>query len=295
MSHLQRDYYKVLGVEKTASDGDIKKAYRKLALQCHPDKNAGDKQAEEKFKELAEAYATLSNAEKRRRYDCEVQAARHRGTKSGDSAFQWWGKKPGEGPGNPFAKPSWAAQAQAAQERETVHGYSYSHGPDTGPFLRRGFTLQEATGLFQSLFGGDPFDDFIDAKAQQPFDWRGLGQRASISSDKKSWDVKITRIKRPDGTVLIERTDSSGTTQTVEEGRTGPHGANAAAATPPRDAAPCFRRSGSGRTGQEKEMLGLSPAGAASVGGSMQRGSWAGAGVSKVAGGRGAFVNWSSN
>ncbi|CAE7234733.1 dnaJ [Symbiodinium sp. CCMP2456] len=263
MSHPPRDYYKVLGVEKTASDADIKKAYRKLALQCHPDKNAGDKQAEEKFKELAEAYATLSNAEKRRRYDCE--AARHCGTKSGDSAFQWWGKKPGEGPGNPFAKPSWGA-AQA-QERETVHG-GYSHGPDIGPFLRRGFTLQEATGLFQSLFGGDPFDDFIDAKAQQPFEWRGLGQRASISSDKKSWDVKITRIKRPDGTVLIERTDSSGTTQTVEAGHTGPHsgphGANAAAATPPRDAGPCFRRSGSGRTGQEKEMLRLSPAGAAS-------------------------------
>eukprot|EP00439_Symbiodinium_sp_Y106_P043770 s487_g5.t1 len=293
MSHPPRDYYKVLGVEKTASDGDIKKAYRKLALQCHPDKNAGDKQAEEKFKELAEAYATLSNAEKRRRYDCEVQPT-HCGTKSGDTAFQWWGKQPGEGPGNPFAKPSWFGAPAAQEERETVHGYhGYHHGPDTGAFIRRGFTLQEATGLFQSLFGGDPFDDFIDAKAREPFGWRG--QRASISSDKKSWDVKITRIKRPDGTVLIERTDSSGTTQTVEEGRNGPHGASGAAATPPRDAAPCFRRSGSGRAwGQEKEMLGLSPAGAASIG-NVQRGSWAGALSKAEAGGRGAFVNWSSN
>ena len=65
----KRDYYEVLGVSKSADATEIKKAYRKLALKYHPDKNPGDKAAEEKFKEAAEAYDVLSNEEKKRRYD----------------------------------------------------------------------------------------------------------------------------------------------------------------------------------------------------------------------------------
>lgn len=65
----KRDYYEVLGVGKSASEGEIKKAYRKLALKYHPDKNPDDKDAEEKFKEAAEAYEVLSDNEKRQRYD----------------------------------------------------------------------------------------------------------------------------------------------------------------------------------------------------------------------------------
>lgn len=65
----KRDYYEVLGVSKSADAIEIKKAYRKLALKYHPDKNPGDKEAEEKFKEAAEAYDVLSNEEKRHRYD----------------------------------------------------------------------------------------------------------------------------------------------------------------------------------------------------------------------------------
>ncbi len=65
----KRDYYEVLGVSKSASADEIKKAYRKKAIQYHPDKNPGDKEAEEKFKEAAEAFEVLSNAEKRERYD----------------------------------------------------------------------------------------------------------------------------------------------------------------------------------------------------------------------------------
>lgn len=65
----KRDYYEVLGVEKTASDEDIKKAYKRLAIKYHPDRNPGDKEAEEKFKEAAEAYSVLSDKDKRARYD----------------------------------------------------------------------------------------------------------------------------------------------------------------------------------------------------------------------------------
>jgi len=65
----KRDYYDVLGVSKSADNKEIKKAYRKIAIKFHPDKNPGDKDAEEKFKEAAEAYEVLSNNEKRQRYD----------------------------------------------------------------------------------------------------------------------------------------------------------------------------------------------------------------------------------
>lgn len=65
----KRDYYEVLGVDRSASANDIKKAYRKKAIEYHPDKNPGDKEAEEKFKEAAEAYSVLSDPDKKARYD----------------------------------------------------------------------------------------------------------------------------------------------------------------------------------------------------------------------------------
>ena len=69
MAEQKRDYYEVLGVEKNADDAAIKKAYRALAKKYHPDMNPGDVEAEKKFKEASEAYAVLSDADKRRQYD----------------------------------------------------------------------------------------------------------------------------------------------------------------------------------------------------------------------------------
>jgi molecular chaperone DnaJ len=76
---MKRDYYEILGITKSASAEEIKKSYRKVAMQFHPDRNPGDKTAEEKFKEAAEAYEVLSNADKRAQYDRYGHAAVNNG------------------------------------------------------------------------------------------------------------------------------------------------------------------------------------------------------------------------
>ena len=85
MAEQKRDYYEVLGVDKNADDAAIKKAYRQLAKKYHPDMNPGDKEAEAKFKEASEAYAVLSDPEKRRQYDQFGHAAFEGG--AGGSGF----------------------------------------------------------------------------------------------------------------------------------------------------------------------------------------------------------------
>lgn len=88
-----KDYYKILGVDRKAGVDDIRKAYRKLAMQYHPDKNPGDKKAEEKFKEINEAYQVLSDETKRARYDQLGSAYsdfRTRGGHPGDFRWEDW-------------------------------------------------------------------------------------------------------------------------------------------------------------------------------------------------------------
>src|SRR5687768_662888 len=81
----KRDYYEILGVSKTASADEIKKAYRKVAKQFHPDRNPGDKASEEKFKEACEAYEILSEPDKRARYD----QYGHQGVNFGGGGFSY--------------------------------------------------------------------------------------------------------------------------------------------------------------------------------------------------------------
>jgi curved DNA-binding protein len=92
-----KDYYKILGVDRKASEGDIRKAYRKLAMQYHPDRNPEDKQAEERFKEINEAYQVLSDSKKRDHYDrlgSDYSSWQRRGA-PGDFNWDQYGGYPG--------------------------------------------------------------------------------------------------------------------------------------------------------------------------------------------------------
>lgn len=204
------DYYKVLGLPRGAAEADVKKSYRKLALQYHPDKNPGNREAEEKFKEVAEAYATLSDAGKRRMYDqllnapppSQASAGRFPAGGSPQDDFQWWGR------------------ARAAYQRSPdADWFSGFEGPQfaegSGWFLPLRFSMSEAADIFEASFGGaDPFENFTDG----PGFHRGPALTSGATTRKSSWDVKITTIKRADGTVVVERTDASGNFTRTTEG-----------------------------------------------------------------------------
>lgn len=93
----KRDYYDVLSVSRTASPEEVKKAFRKLAMQFHPDKNQGDKKAEERFKEINEAYEVLSDPQKRQMYDQFGHASTQGGFRPGTNPFEGFGRAGGDG------------------------------------------------------------------------------------------------------------------------------------------------------------------------------------------------------
>jgi curved DNA-binding protein len=100
-----KDYYKILGVERNATDAELKSAFRKLALQYHPDRNQGNNQAEEKFKEINEAYEVLSDSEKRSRYDQLGSSYSNWQQRGAPGNFNWgdWGTaQQQQGGGVPF-------------------------------------------------------------------------------------------------------------------------------------------------------------------------------------------------
>lgn len=121
-----KDYYKILGVKKDASKDEIKKAFRKLALKYHPDKNKGDKNAEERFKEINEAYEVLSDDEKRKKYDQMGESYRY---------YQQFGGEPGGFDWSQFAN--------------QTGGRSFTFEGDLGDFFNR----SGYSDFFEMFFG----------------------------------------------------------------------------------------------------------------------------------------------
>lgn len=123
----KRDFYEVLGVSKSSTEAEIKKAYRKMAIKYHPDKNQGDKAAEEKFKEAAEAYEILSNPEKKQRYD-QFGHAGVGGGQGGfdgggmnmDDIFSQFGDIFGGGGGSPFESFFGGGGGRGGRTRQSV-------------------------------------------------------------------------------------------------------------------------------------------------------------------------------
>lgn len=175
----QKDYYQVLGVSKNSSADEIKRAYRKLALQYHPDRNKG-KEAEEKFKEVTRAYEILSDSQKKQAYD-----------QFGHAAFEQ-ASPFGGGAGGPFG----AGQGGFGQQQSGRYGpfsYTYSTGGDGAEFDFGGFS--DPFEIFEQFFGGgSPFGqrqrrqvysltiDFMDAVH---------GAQKTVTVNGKTQSIKI--------------------------------------------------------------------------------------------------------
>ena len=127
-----KDYYKILGVDKSASEAEIKKAYRKLAQQYHPDKNLGNTAAQEKFKQINEAYEALGDAEKRKKYD-QLGSQYHEWQQVGGTGGFDWGK---------YAQ-QWATARGARAQRSDPDDLSELFGEGDG-----------FSDFFQTVFGG---------------------------------------------------------------------------------------------------------------------------------------------
>ena len=184
----RRDYYSVLGVPRTASDKDIKTAYRKLARKHHPDVNPGDKKSEELFKEIGEAYSVLSDADKRKKYD------------------RW---------GYDWEKIE-QAQAAGANFRSRPGGstqYTYTTGPNGGPASSTSYNFEseDLGGLFEQLFGrasggrqrvratprrGNDIDQPVEISLEEAFNGT---QRTYTLSDAQTGETRTVEVKIPAG------------------------------------------------------------------------------------------------
>lgn len=135
---MAKNYYEILGVSKSSSEDEIKKNYRRLAKQYHPDVNKGDKKAEERFKEISEAYETLSDKEKRKQYDMFGAY----GPQAGGGGYQWRGT-PGQGTPFDFEDLSELLRRSGAQRGGPRSSTTYTTG---------GF--EDLGDIFGDVFGG---------------------------------------------------------------------------------------------------------------------------------------------
>lgn len=182
-----KDYYDLLGVKKSASEEEIKKAYRSQAKKFHPDKNKGNKEAENKFKEVSEAYAVLSDKEKREQYD-----------RLGREAFSGGGRgqDPFSGGGNPFNGFDFS---QFTRERGAGAGRTQGRRGAGGGAGAGGFT-----DIFSDLFGGGGFQEpqrGADLEAETTIEFRDaiLGTTLELSLTRNDRGPDKVKVKIPEG------------------------------------------------------------------------------------------------
>jgi len=182
-----KDYYKILGVERSASEQDIKKAYRKLAMKYHPDRNPGDKQAEDKFKEINEAYQVLSDSGKRSRYD-----------QLGDSYFRYQ-----QGGGTPggfnwdqwYTRPQGAGGARRVDVGDLGDLFGSAGAGGFSDFFRMIFGEMNGGGFSQTARPGGratsirPVEQPVAISLQEAF----TGATRMIQSGNRRLEVKIPR------------------------------------------------------------------------------------------------------
>lgn len=161
----KRDYYEVLGVNKNATDAELKSAYRKLAKKYHPDMNPGDKEAEAKFKEASEAYAVLSDADKRRQYDQFGHAAFDGGA-GGGGGFDFGGMDMGDIFGDLFG--------------DFFGGGSRSRGRSNGPMKGQNVRTSVRITFQEACFGVDKELDIV--LKEECASCHGSGAKAGTSA-----------------------------------------------------------------------------------------------------------------
>ncbi|MBK6792860.1 MAG: J domain-containing protein [Anaerolineales bacterium] len=172
-----KDYYKILGVERKASADEIRSAYRKLAMQYHPDKNPGDKKAEDKFKEINEAYQVLSDDQKRAHYDRLGSAY---------SNFRTTGGRPGD-----FQWDDWFQQQQAAGQRGNVDDMFGGTG-GAGGF----------SDFFRTIFG----EALRSQGRSNPFAQESPGYEQEVEiSFQESYDGTMRQLQRANGSKVNVR------------------------------------------------------------------------------------------
>jgi len=156
-----KDYYKILGVEKKASQEQIKMAYRKLAIKYHPDKNSGDKEAENRFKQINEAYEVLGDPQKRKKYD-ELGANWNHFQGQGGSSY-----------GNPFGQ-GFGGQG----------GQSYHFSGDIGDLFGKGAGGSGFSDFFEAFFGRGGGSNFFGNKKSASFKGQNLETEVEISLEE---------------------------------------------------------------------------------------------------------------